>query len=345
MAKSADNRVARVSRPDGGGAMRSDPAARALHSRIVERGVQVLGIGTFYLVILIFFSISAPNFAQYSNTINILSNVSVIGIIAIGQAICIISGGFDLSVSGTVPLGAVAYAAMVNRPMSVLEATLIVVGVGAAVGLANGVIITRLGINPLITTLGTLSIGAGLAFTFTNGLTTPLKDLSTGIWGSTAFAGITYDIVALLALSLVSFLVLRYTVFGRSVYAIGGNREAARLAGIRVDLISTIVYVISGSLGAFAGEIVTSQLLAGSATVGGNAALTSIAAVILGGAALTGGEGGIVGTLLGVLVLGTIADGMALMHVATFYQQVATGGVLLLAVGFGRLRQLLGGRS
>jgi ribose transport system permease protein len=103
--------------------------------------------------------------------------------------------------------------------------------------------------------------------------------------------------------------------------------------------------MISGALGAFAGEVVTSQLLAGTATVGGTAALSSIAAVILGGAALTGGEGGIVGTMLGVLVLGTIADGMALLHVASFYQQIATGAVLLLAVGFGRLRQLLGGTS
>ena len=327
------------------GVLAALPPADARRSVIVDRAIQVLGIGTFYLVILVFFAASTPHFMSYSNAVNILSGVSVIGIVAIGQAICIISGGFDLSVSGTLPLGAVAYAAMVNRPMSIAEATLIVLAVGAAVGLSNGLIITKLGINPLITTLGTLSIGAGLAFTFTNGITTPLKDLNSGIWGNTAFAGITYDIVALLALSALGFLMLRYTVFGRSIYAIGGNREAARLAGIRVDLISTLVYGMSGALGAFAGEIVTSQLLAGSPTVGGTAALSSIAAVILGGAALTGGEGGIIGTLLGVLVLGTISDGMALMHVATFYQQVATGAVLLLAVGFGRLRQLLGGRS
>jgi ribose transport system permease protein len=326
-------------------AMSAERGARTslLRSQIFDRSLAFLGIGTFYVVILIFFSASTPNFMQYTNAINILSAVSVIGIVAIGQAIAIISGGFDLSVSGTLPLGAVAYAAMVNRPMSVLEATVLVLGLGAAMGLANGLIITKIGINPLITTLGTLSIGAGLAFTFTNGLTTPLTDLNTGIWGNTAFAGITYDILALLVLSAAAFLVLRYTVFGRAVYAIGGNREAARLAGIRVDLISTVVYMISGALGAFAGEVVTSQLLAGSPTVGGAAALSSIAAVILGGAALTGGEGGIIGTLLGVLVLGTISDGMALMHVATFYQQIATGGVLLLAVGFGRLRQLLGG--
>ena len=315
-----------------------------LRSQIMDRGIQFLGIGTFYVVILIFFSFATPNFMQYSNAINILSAVSVLGIVAIGQAIAIISGGFDLSVSGTLPLGAVAYAALVNRPMGVLEATVLVILLGAAIGLGNGLIINKIGINPLITTLGTLSIGAGLAFVFTNGITTPLKDLNTGIWGNTAFAGITYDVIALLVIGVVSFLVLRYTTFGRALYAIGGNREAARLAGIRVDLVSTTVYMISGALAAFAGEVVTSQLLAGTATVGGSAALSSIAAVILGGAALTGGEGGIVGTLLGVLILGTIADGMALMHVASFYQQIATGAVLLLAVGFGRLRQLLGGQ-
>jgi ribose transport system permease protein len=320
-------------------------ASRLLRSQIFDRSIQFLGIGTFYVVVLVFFAVSTPNFMQYSNAINILSNVSVIGIVAIGQAIAIISGGFDLSVSGTLPLGAVAYAALVNQPMSVIEATLIVLVLGAGIGLGNGLIITKIGINPLITTLGTLSIGAGLAFVFTNGVTTPLKDINTGIWGQTAFAGITYDVIALIGLAIVAVLVLRYTVFGLAVYAIGGNREAARLAGIRVDLITTIVYMISGALGAFAGEVVTSQLFAGTATVGGTAALSSIAAVILGGAALTGGEGGIVGTMLGVLILGTIADGMALLHVASFYQQIATGAVLLLAVGFGRLRQLLGGTS
>jgi ribose transport system permease protein len=320
-------------------------ATRLLRSQIFDRSIQFLGIGTFYVVVLVFFAVSTPNFMQYSNAINILSNVSVIGIVAIGQAIAIISGGFDLSVSGTLPLGAVAYAALVNQPMSVIEATLIVLVLGAGIGLGNGLIITKIGINPLITTLGTLSIGAGLAFVFTNGVTTPLKDINTGIWGQTAFAGITYDVIALIGLAIVAVLVLRYTVFGLAVYAIGGNREAARLAGIRVDLITTIVYMISGALGAFAGEVVTSQLFAGTATVGGTAALSSIAAVILGGAALTGGEGGIVGTMLGVLILGTIADGMALLHVASFYQQIATGAVLLLAVGFGRLRQLLGGTS
>jgi ribose/xylose/arabinose/galactoside ABC-type transport system permease subunit len=126
------------------------------------------------------------------------------------------------------------------------------------------------------------------------------------------------------------------------IYSIGGNREASRLAGIRVDLITTSVYVISAGLSTFAGGMLAQQLLAGAPTVGANSALNSIAAVILGGASLSGGVGGIPGTIVGVLVLGTIANGMALMQVPSFYQQIATGAILLLAVGFGRLRAIFG---
>ena len=126
--------------------------------------------------------------------------------------------------------------------------------------------------------------------------------------------------------------------------AIGGNREASRLTGLRVDEITILIYILCAALAAFAGVVVSSQLLAGSATVGANAALTSIAAVILGGAALFGGVGGVGGTLIGVLVLGTIANGMALMMMPAFYQQIATGAILLLAVGFGRLRAIVAGQ-
>jgi ribose transport system permease protein len=152
-------------------------------------------------------------------------------------------------------------------------------------------------------------------------------------------------VLVLVVLAVIAFLTLRYTVFGRMLYAIGGNREASRLAGMRVNLITVLVYVLCSSLAALAGVIVASQLLAGSATVGADAALQSIAAVILGGAALTGGVGGIPGTLIGVLVLGTITNGMALMQVPAFYQQIATGSILLLAVAFGRLRNIIVGEQ
>jgi ribose transport system permease protein len=313
--------------------------------RLIRIGFQTLGIGTFYLFILIFFSIASPYFLTYSNALNILTNVSVIGIVAIGQALAVISGGFDLSVSGTLPLGAVVFALLSNAGFGVAEAMLLAIAVGAFVGLINGVIVTKLQINPLITTLGTLSIGVGLAFTLSSGVTIPFADLDAGVLADKTFGGLSYYLVAFLLLSILAFSVLRFTVFGRMLYAIGGNREASRLAGMRIDLVTIAVYVQCGSLAAFAGVVVASQLLAGSATVGTDAALSSIAAVILGGASLTGGVGGIPGTLIGVLVLGTIANVMVLLQVPAFYQQIATGAILLVGVGFARLRGFLSGEQ
>ena len=283
----------------------STRASERRRERLLRIGVQTLGIGTFYLFILIFFSVATPYFLTYSNALNILTNVSVIGIVALGQALAIISGGFDLSVSGTLPLGAVIFALVSNVGLGVPLAMLLAITVGAFVGLVNGLIVTKLQINPLITTLGTLSISVGLAFTVSRGVTIPFADLDAGVLANKTVGGLSYYLVAFMLLSTAAFFVLRFTVFGRMLYAIGGNREASRLAGMRVDLVTIAVYVQCGSLAAFAGVVVASQLLAGSATVGTDAALSSIAAVILGGASLTGGIGGIPGTLIGVLVLGT----------------------------------------
>lgn len=310
-------------------------------TRIALGAMQGLGLGGFYIIVLVYFSVLAPHFFSSSNAVNILSNVSVIGVVTIGQALVLIAGGFDLSVSGTVPLGGVIFTMLLNRGMNIPEAwTLSVLG-GCGIGIANGLIITRVGINALVTTLGTLSITTGLAYVVTNGETVAFNDLNADPIDAVV-AGMPLYVWTMLLIAVIAFVVLRFTVFGRMLYAIGGNREASRLAGIRVDLITTSVYVISGGLGAFAGVMLAQQLIAGAPTVGQTAALNSIAAVILGGASLSGGVGGIPGTLVGVLVLGTIANGMALMQVPAFYQQIATGGILLLAVGFGRLRAIFG---
>src|SRR4029077_1370738 len=299
-------------------------------TRLALGAMQGLGLGGFYVIVLIYFSIAAaPYFFSESNAVNILSNISVIGIVTLGQAYVLIAGGFDLSVAGTVPLGGVIFTMLINRGLNIPEAWVIAVLGGCGIGVANGLIITRVGINALVTTLGTLSITVGLAYVVTNGETVAFKDLNNGPLDNVVF-GMPLYVWTMILISIIAFLVLRFTVFGRMIYAIGGNREASRLAGIRVDLVTTSVYMIRGSLGAFAGVMLAQQLLAGAPTVGATAALSSIAAVILGGASLSGGVGGIPGTLVGVLVLGTIANGMALMQVPAFYQQIATGGILLL---------------
>ena len=260
--------------------------------------------------------------------------------VALGQAIVLISGGFDLSVSGTVPMGGIIYVELVNHGYGMPLAIAAAIGSGLVVGLFNGLIITYLGINPLITTLATVSITGGLAFTVSNGLTVTLNDPSDAPLG-VEFWGMPRYVWTLFVLAIITFIALRYTVFGRMLYSVGGNREAARLAGVRVNAMTITVYITSGILSGFAGVLLAQQLLAGAPSVGSTEGLQSITAVILGGASLAGGTGGIPGTLLGVLVIGTVSNGLALMQVPTFYQQIATGAILLLAVGLGRLRGLV----
>jgi ribose/xylose/arabinose/galactoside ABC-type transport system permease subunit len=162
-----------------------------------------------------------------------------------------------------------------------------------------------------------------------------------GFWGDRAFLGINNGSWAFLILAAVAAAVLKFSVYGRCVYTVGGNREAAQLAGLRVDTIDFSVYVLSGACAGFAGAIAASQLLAAAPDIGVDTGLNSIAAVVLGGAALAGGIGTISGTVLGVLLLTTIANGLGLLQVASFYQTVITGVVLLVAVGFSQLREFL----
>ncbi|MDC9822777.1 ABC transporter permease [Devosia sp. ZB163] len=304
--------------------------------------LQVFGIGTFYLVVLVFFAFASPYFFTYSNATNILTNVAVIGIVAMGQSLAVISGGFDLSVAGTLPLGAVVYAVLINAGVPIPVAMLVVVLAGSAVGLINGLIITKIKINPLIVTLGTMSIAGGVAYTVSNGVTLPFANYDAGILAEHFMPGVAWYVLLFVGIAIATAALLRFSIFGRMIYAVGGNAEASRLAGIRVDLVTIGVYLFCGALAAVAGIVVASQLLAGSATVGSDAALSSIAAVVLGGASLSGGVGGIAGTLIGVLILGTVANGMALLQVPAFYQQIATGLILLMGVGFARLREVLG---
>ena len=181
----------------------------ARRQNLLRAGFQVLGIGTFYVLIVIFFAFATPSFLTYSNTLNILSNVTVIGIVAAGQVLAIISGGFDLSVSGVVPLGAVTFALLTNSGLPTLLAILLVLGVGALVGLCNGLIVTRLGINPLITTLGTLSITTGLAYTLSRGVTIPFRNPAAGVLADRTVGGLSYYVLVFAAVSIVAFVMLR----------------------------------------------------------------------------------------------------------------------------------------
>lgn len=300
---------------------------------------QFLILLAFLAAVVIIFATQNSNFLSTPNVLNILSISAVIGLVSLGQVLPLISGGFDLSVSGVVPLAGVLFAVLTNAGLPFLPALLAVLAAGAIVGLINGLLITRARINPLIATLGTLSVVGGLALVISNGLQIPFTNPDVGVLSSRGLFGVNNQVWIFIGLAIVAHIVLRFTAYGRRVYAVGGNQEAARLAGIRVNTTTTSVYMLCSVFAALAGIVLASQLLTGSGTAGINTNLQSITAVILGGAALTGGVGGVPGTVLGVLILGALSNGMSLTHVPSFYQTIATGLVLLAAVGLSQIRR------
>lgn len=339
----ATNTRLAAGRPDA-----SDRKSKAMHNITPRRSRSVFGrrqysgmtsgVFVFFVLLFVFFWLRVPGFGTYSNAINIGSTAAVVMIVSLGQALAIISGGFDLSVGGIVPIGAVTFAQLVTVGWSVLAAAICAVVLGLVAGLINAVLIGYVGINPLIATLGMLSVTGGIAFTVAQGVTI-IVPARAGIFGNDAVLQIPTLVIAAAALCVLMHLVLRHTVFGRRVYTIGGNAVAARLAGIRVNRVLLGVYGLSGLLSAFAGVVAASQVLAATGDIGATTTLVSVSAVVLGGAALTGGTGGIPGTVLGVCLLSTVSNGMNIMRVPAFYQQIVTGAVLLIAVGFGRLRE------
>lgn len=305
---------------------------------------EALGLLGMYLALVIALSIFSPYFLSTNNFLNILVAVSTIGIMSVATTMVIVSGGIDLSIGSVVALSGVA-AAQLSHFMSIPQAVLLAVLAGVLVGYLNGLAITRLNINPLIATLGMLSIVRGFAFVFSGGLTQTILDEGFGFLGRGYVLGIPFQVIVMVILFLLTAWVMRWTTFGRSIYAVGGNAQAARLAGIPVRRIQMIVYILSGLSAALGGIFLASQLGAGAPAAATGIELSVIAAVILGGSSLNGGKGTIWGTLLGVLILGTLNNGLTLLNISSYYQDVARGIVLLLAVGLDQLRLRLGSHS
>ncbi len=303
-----------------------------------------LGLLAIYALLVVALSLLSPYFLSVGNFLNILVAVSTIGIMAVAMTMVIVSGGIDLSIGSVVALAGVAVAQLSHR-MPISAAVLAALLVGLVVGLFNGLAITRAGINPLIATLGTLSIARGLAFVSSGGLTQTVRDEGFGFLGRGYLLGVPFPALVMALLFLAAGWALQSTVFGRSIYAVGGNREASRLAGLPVRRLQMAVYLISGLGAALGGVFLASQLGAGAPQAAAGIELSVIAAVILGGTSLSGGKGTIGGTLLGVLILGTLNNGLTLLNVSSYYQEVARGAVLLLAVGLDQLRVRLANRG
>lgn len=287
-------------------------------------------IGFFILCIVI--SIIAPRFLTLSNISNVLTQISVNAIIAVGMTFVILTGGIDLSVGSILAISGALAASILKSTGSLTMALVCALVVGALVGIFNGLCIARGKIQAFIVTLASMTIVRGATYVYTNG--TPISGLG-GVFGNIGnnkIVGIPVPVVITLIIVLLAYYVLSQTRFGRYLYALGGNEDSARLSGINTNKIKTLVYAISGIASAISGIIITSRIGSASPNAGSGFELDAIAAVVIGGTSLSGGEGSVIGTIIGALIIGVLNNGLNLMNVSPFYQSIVKGSVILIAV-------------
>jgi ribose/xylose/arabinose/galactoside ABC-type transport system permease subunit len=286
-----------------------------------------------YVLLFVLFSVIAPYFLTLRNIMNMLLYSSVIGITVTGMTMILLSGGLDISVGAVIGLSGMVAGIAVKYGVPVPAAILLSLVTGALCGTVNGLLITKLHINPLITTLATMSIFRGIALLTTNGLSQIISNQDFKWLGRHYLVGIVpVCVIITLILFLVVGYVLKYTPFGRKLYSVGGNPEASRLAGINVNRVRWIAYMTCGLMAGLSGVLTASQTGAALPVAGMGAEMDVIGAVILGGVSLAGGKGKIAGAFLGVLILATLSNGLTLLNVMSFWQTIAKGLVLLFAV-------------
>ena len=298
----------------------------------------VAALGAHFLGLIVVFSALSPYFLRTGNLMAIGTNMAVIGLMAAAGTPVIISGALDLSVAAIAGLAGVLVAILNAAGVDIWIACLVSVAACAAIGGGNGVLVTKLRLNPLIVTLGTMSIITGAALVLTNGLSRSLLQPAFNWLGSGRIAGVPFPLVAMFAFAILLWWILAKTRFGREVYAAGGNPDASRLMGVNVDRIQLVLYVASGAVGAVAGIMLAAMLGAAALNAAGTQLLTVVAAIILGGTSLYGGRGSVWGTILAVLILGTLNNGLTLLDVSSFWQEITRGSVLTQAVAFDQIR-------
>lgn len=324
------------------------PAKRASGVNIARLLLE--GRAFFALIVIVaVFSFLSPNYFSANNFLTMASHVAIFGLPAIGMLLVILNGGIDLSVGSTLGLSGVfagylmqgvnleSFGIILYFPLWAV--VILTLAMGALVGLINGVLIAWFRVPAFVATLGSLYVARGIALLMTNGLT--YNKLSGSVeLGNTGFdwlgfnriLGIPVGVTILAVIALAAGFLLSRSAFGRWLYASGGNERAADLSGVPVKRVKITVYVLSGICAAIAGLVLSSQLTSAGPTAGTTYELTAIAAVVIGGAALTGGRGNVRGTLLGAFVIGFLSDGLVIIGVSAYWQTVFTGAVIVLAV-------------
>jgi len=302
--------------------------------------LQKYGVIISFVVICVGISIISPHFLTLTNLLIVVKQITINAMLAFGVTYVIVSGGIDLSMGSVVAVSGVV-AALFAQPdgYPLVVALSAGVSVGLLIGLFNGLVVTYGKVPSFIVTLGTMTIGRGLALIISNGR--PISNLSEsfGYIGNGVFLGIPFPIIMLAVVFLGCLIILNKTVLGRYIYAVGGNEEAAKASGINVKKIKITVYTLCGGLSAIGGIILASRINTGQPNVGVAFELDAIAAVVIGGTSLSGGVGTMTGTLIGALLIGVIGNGLDLMNVSSYYQQVVMGLIIIGAVILDNLRR------
>lgn len=308
------------------------------------------------ILIIIIFSALSPNYLTVDNVLIMTKHVAINALLAIGMLLVILKGGIDLSVGSIVALSGIVAGYLIRGvpiPGTDLVAypplwavVIIALAVGSFVGWINGILITKFRVAPFIATLGMLYVARGTALLIADGKTFPklqgdpeLGNTGFRFLGQDSFLGVAPGVWFMILMAIFTSIVLTRTAFGRRLYAVGGNERAAGLAGVSVDYIKIMVYVFSGFMAALTGIVLASELTAATPQTGETAELNAIAAVVIGGAALSGGRGNIRGTILGAFVIGFLADGLVIIGVSEFWKMVIKGAVIILAVAIDQAQQ------
>jgi ribose transport system permease protein len=294
---------------------------------VIRRGMIVW----LLIALVILCRILYPGFLERDNIFNILSQNAQVGLIALGMTFVMIAGGFDLSVGAIYAAGATVYA-MEAKEMALPLAALVALAVGLVCGSLNGIIVTRLKVNPFVATLGTTSIFAGAAYLYSHSAPVLVDRPDFTVLGAGKWFGVPISLVLLIVAYIVGAVALSKTVYGRSLYAVGGNPEAARLAGLRVELLKTSTYALVGVLAAFGGMIIASRLSIGQADIAGTMSLDAIAIVIIGGTSLFGGSGAVWRTGVGLLLLAVLTNIFDALALDSNFQSLIKGAIVIGAV-------------
>ena len=309
----------------------------------VARLVSESGIVIAFIALCVVLTLSNEFFLTQANILNVLRHVSINGLLAIGMTFVILTRGIDLSVGSVLAFGGMV-AAIISSPViggayPPYVAIPLGLGAGMALGLVNGFLVAYFNIPPFVVTLGMLSVARGLTLIVSNGMPVSRLPADYLLIGQGAIFNIPVPIIVFLGVFITAWIVLYKTTFGRYVYAVGGNEEAARISGVNINLVKVAVYVICGLLAALGGIILSARTTAGLPQAGVAYELDAIAAVVIGGTSLSGGQGRLFGTLIGVLIIGVVNNGLDLLGVQAFYQLTFKGAIIVAAVLIYSLRR------